>query len=110
MKEIEAKAAPIEKWTGSMNYPFNGYLNQPRQSLSKHEGTKRGEGMLHCDDLYFILVSRRAIPKLLEALDIAKVALHKLGRRYGTEHINEYLKQIEELNEDDGTRTSNKKT
>lgn len=74
-RERLAKAAPVEQWTGSMNYPFNGQLNQPRQSLSKHEGTKRGEGMLHCDDLVWILTARRDMPKLLEALDIAMEAL-----------------------------------
>jgi hypothetical protein len=68
-------SAPVEKWTGSMNYPFNGHLDKPRHSLSKHEGTERGEGMLHCDDLIFILSARRDIPKLLEALDIAIEAL-----------------------------------
>jgi hypothetical protein len=112
MKEIESKAAPIEKWTGSMNYPFYGHLDQPQPSLSKHEDTKRGEGMLHCDDLVFILTARRVVPKLLEALDIAMECLNEISGKYGTttqkgfeykideNSAKESLKKIETLNEE----------
>jgi hypothetical protein len=123
MHEVEAKAAPIEKWTGSMNYPFNGHLDQPRPSLSKHEGTERGRGMLHCDDLIFILTARRVIPKLLKALDIATSAFNKIreeNEKYAETSVMDWdevqsiatysLRYIGELNEDDGTGINNKKT
>jgi hypothetical protein len=107
MKEIESKAAPIEKWTGSMNYPFYGDLDKPRPSLSKHEGTEHDQRMLHCDDLSFILVSRRTVPKLLKALDIATNALYAISEiddtgtgDYIESLVSESLEKIEELNEE----------
>lgn len=109
IRERLAKAASVENWTGSMNYPFNGYLDQPRQSLSKHEGTERGKGMLHCDDLVFILTARRDIPKLLEALDIAVEALQSAHENAcqccnskGDVHIHckKAITKIETINEE----------
>lgn len=100
MKEIESKAAPIEKWTGTANIPFYGHLDQPRPSLSKHEGTDRGKGMLHCDDLKFILASRIAVPKLLQALEIAMEALDAYSYDGSVSEVaREAVRKIEELNE-----------
>jgi hypothetical protein len=80
MKEIESKAAPIENWTGTANIPFYGVLDKPRPSLSKHEESESFKNVLHCDDLYFILVARRAVPKLLKALDIAINSFNKIRK------------------------------
>jgi hypothetical protein len=106
-RERLEKAAPIEKWTGSMNYPFDGYLDKPRPSLSKHEGTKRGERSLHCDDLVWILTARRDMPKLLQALDIAIEALARVKHEANDSSSvdleiisDEALKKIEAINEE----------
>lgn len=114
MKEIESKAAPIEKWIGTANIPFYGYLQKPRPSLSKHEGSEHSERMLHYDDLMFILAARRNMPKLLQALDIAMEALNHFNydciMGWETESqcdpkcsnclVKRSIKQIEVLNED----------
>ncbi len=93
-----SKSAPVEKWTGSMNYPFYGHLDQPRPSLSKHNYKE----MLHCDDLIFILTARSVVPKLLEALDIAIETLDGLSDSRGTAAViaEESLKKIEAINEE----------
>ena len=101
-RERLEKAAPIENWTGCMNYPFDGYLDKPRPSLSKHEGTKRAERSLHCDDLIFILTARRDMPKLLQALDIAIDTLENLSDSRGTASVvaEDALQKIEAIDEE----------
>lgn len=71
IKKYWEKAAPEDKWGGSSNHPFYVILDKPRPSLSKHEGTPRGENMWHMDDGIFIVGAKKNMGQLIEFLNTA---------------------------------------
>ena len=68
---------------GHVNYPFSGYIEKPRPSLSKHD-RERPHSNWHVDDVNFLCSAYPDIELLLQAVGIAvplvKEMIDTIGR------------------------------
>jgi hypothetical protein len=56
-----------KKWSGSVNYPFSGSVDKPRESLSKHDNDpKRSHLHWHVDDVVFVTSAHKDMELLLQ--------------------------------------------
>ena len=65
-------------WTASGNVPFNVDLCKPRPSLSKHDANR--PTYWHVDDAMFVLNARVMLPRLLDALELARAQRNQQAR------------------------------
>lgn len=84
IKDRWEKAAPKEKWIGHCNYPFYVILNKPRPSLSKHEGTNRGDNMWHMDDGLFIANAKSDMEELFRIIEQLEKFKHDVMWHFST--------------------------
>ncbi len=105
LRKLIEEATPLEKWEGSGNYPFYVHIQKPAPSLSKHEGTARGENMWRYQDGSYLLAAVHALPKALdkiqelqEAFDQSFADYQDLGREMD-KALTELEKQLKEAEE-----------
>lgn len=65
IKDRLSKAMPLK---GHMNYPFSGFFEKPRPSLSKHDNG-HSHGFWHCDDVKFLCGAYDDIKWLIAELE-----------------------------------------
>jgi hypothetical protein len=68
LEEIRGRwSRAAKEWAGHINYPFSGYIDKPRESLSKHDrDPKRSHNHWHCDDVVFLCSAHKDIEVLLQ--------------------------------------------
>lgn len=77
LEKIKKRVAEISEPWGpfSGNYPFYVVVKKPAPSLSKHEGTPRGEHMWRYQDGEFVAAAPHDIKFLLDELDKKDIEL-----------------------------------